>query len=103
MRPGRDRIEHVASKIMGAPSEVIDRNNSDHRLVSIHNRQPPHTFLLHQPSRIRAILILETRCHSDRHDRSRGRLCRTLACPNGTTTDVAIRDHADRLAVLQPR
>jgi hypothetical protein len=103
MRPRRDRLEHFAGKIMGAPSEIIDRDNSNHGLFSVHDGQSPHALILHQACRFLAVLIVKTVRHDARHDCSHGRLRRVLARANGATADIAIRDYAHGLAILPHR
>ncbi len=103
MRPRRDRLEHFAGKIMGAPSEVIDRQNSNHGLLSVHDRQSPHALILHQARRLLTVLIVKTVRHLVCHDCSHWRLRRVLTRANGATADIAIRDHSHGLPILPYR
>jgi hypothetical protein len=103
MRPRRNRFEYIAGEIMGTPGEVIDGENPNHGLLSVHDRQSPDALLLHQSSRVLAVLILRTGRHDGCHDRSHGRGRRILARANDATADIAIRDHAYGLAILPHR
>jgi len=90
MWPWRNRLEHLPSKIMRTTREVIDGQDSNHRLLAVQNCQSAHAFIPHQARCLCAILVLEAARDKISHDFTHRRFRGVLASADDTTTDVAV-------------
>lgn len=59
MRPGRCSLEDVAGEIVRVSGEVIHREKSHYRLISVDHCQPTLMPFLHEAGGFHAVLVVE--------------------------------------------